>query len=320
MRIGILGTGVFGLAIASILYKNEHQIEMWTTFEEEAKELNNNRIRKNLDNYEIPKDIIISTDLEKTCRDKDLIVIAVPAEFVDSTCNKITDYIDNQHFCIASKGIEENSKLFLYDIVKNIIGNDRISVISGPSFAIDIINEAPIGLSLASHNRDTIELVYNALSNDKVKIFRTHDVTGTCLCGAIKNVIAIASGIIDGMGYPISTQAMLITESLHDIEELIHNLGGNQRSILSFAGFGDIILTCTSPKSRNYSFGKMLASKNKEEIDDYMKKNTIEGLVALRSIHNIINSYNIDIPIINLIYDIVYNNKPVESIVEFLTK
>ena len=152
-------------------------------------------------------------------------------------------------------------------------------------------------------------------------MFITNDVIGTCICGAVKNVIAIASGIINGLGYPISTQAMLITQSLHDIKELINKLGGTGSTILSFAGFGDIILTCTSEKSRNYTLGKMIGSRvGDKELNDYISTTTIEGLTALRSIHNIINDKNIDIPMINLIYDIVYNKTNPDSLTELLTK
>ena len=319
MKIGIIGTGAFGIAIASVLYRNKNNITMWTAFEEEKGELENNRVRKNLNNYEIPSQIHITNDIEETMKDKDLIFIAVPAEFVSSTCKKMIPFTKNQHFCIASKGIEEGSGLFLFDVLKNILHTNNISVISGPSFAIDIVNNVPIGLSLASNNDTTANIVYNALENEKMKIFINDDLIGTCLCGAIKNVIAIASGIIDGLGYPISTQAMLITQSLHDIEELIKLLGGYERTILSFAGFGDIILTCTSTKSRNYSFGKLIGKRD-NNLEDYMKNNTIEGLTALRSISKIINDKSIDIPFIRIIYEIVYNGLDPNELVLFLTK
>lgn len=321
MKIGIIGTGVFGIAIASILNKNNHEITMWTKFEEEANDLRNNKIRKNLNNYILPSNIKITTSIEEVCTNMDIIYIAVPAEFVTETCKKAIPYINNQHICIASKGIEESSLMFLPDIVKQLFNTNRIGVISGPTFAIDIINNVPIGLSLASYNPNTSKQIYNSLRNDKVKMFITNDVIGTCICGAVKNVIAIASGIINGLGYPISTQAMLITQSLHDIKELINKLGGTGSTILSFAGFGDIILTCTSEKSRNYTLGKMIGSKvDDKELNNYITTTTIEGLTALRSIHNIINDNNIDIPMINLIYDIVYNKKNPDSLTELLTK
>ncbi len=321
MKIGIIGTGVFGIAIASMLHKNGNDITMWTTFNDELKDLENNRVRKNLNNYELPKDIKLTNNIKEVCENKDIIYIAVPAEFVSDTCIKATPYINKQHICIASKGIEESSLMFLPDIVKQLFNTNRVGVISGPTFAIDITNNAPIGLSLASYNPETSKIIYKSLDNNFVKIFITNDVIGTCICGAVKNILAIASGIINGLGYPISTQAMLITQSLHDVKELINKLGGTGSTILSFAGFGDIILTCTSEKSRNYTLGKMIGSRvENSKINEYINNTTIEGLTTLRSFHNIINDKNIDIPIINLIYDIVYNKKNPDELTEFLTK
>lgn len=321
MKIGILGTGVFGIAIASIINKKEKDITMWTAFKEELDDLNKNKIRKNLDNYEIPNNIKFTNDLEEVCINKDIIFIAVPAEFVSETCKKAAPFIKDQHICIASKGIEKSSSMFLPDIVKQIFNTNKIGLISGPTFAIDIVKDVPIGLSIASYNPKTSSLIASILENDLVKTFSTNDVIGTCICGAVKNVLAIASGIINGMGFPISTQAMLITESLHDVKELINKLGGTGSTILSFAGFGDIILTCTSDKSRNYTLGKMIGSNTeKEKIDNYIKNTTIEGLTALQSIHSIINEKKIDIPIINLIYDIVYNEKDCNFLISYLTQ
>jgi len=321
MNIGIMGTGVFGIAIASILDKNKNNITMWTKFENEANDLINNRVRSKLNNYEIPKHINITTDIKEVCEEKDIIFIAVPAEFVSSTCMLAEPYISNQHICIASKGIEESSLMFLPDIVKQIFNTNKIGVISGPTFAIDIVNNVPIGLSLASYNPKTSDVIYNSLNNKNVKIFKTNDVIGTCICGSVKNVLAIASGIISGLNFPISTQAMLITQALHDVEELINKLGGNGRTLLSFSGFGDIILTCTSEKSRNYTLGKLIGSKvGEKNIKEYINNTTIEGLTALRSIHNILKNNKIDIPIINLIYNIVYNKKDPNIIISFLTQ
>ena len=321
MKIGIIGTGVFGIAIASILHKNGNEITMWTAFKEELIDLENNRVRKKLNNYKIPDEIKITNDIEELCANKDIIYIAVPAKFVSVTCIRAISYINNQHICIASKGIEESSLMFLPDIIKQLFNTNRVGVISGPTFAADITSNAPIGLSLASYNPETSNIIYNSLDNNLVKMFITNDVIGTCICGAFKNVLAIASGIINGLGYPISTQAMLITQSLHDVKELINKLGGTGSTILSFAGFGDIILTCTSEKSRNYTLGKMIGSRvENSKINEYINDTTIEGLTALRSFHNIINDKNIDIPIINLIYDIVYNKKNPDELTEFLTK
>ena len=157
------------------------------------------------------------------------------------------------------------------------------------------------------------------MNNYYVKLRPTDDIVGTELCGAIKNVIAIASGMITGMGYPDSTSAMLITESLHDIKNLINALGGNKMTILSFAGFEDLLLTCTSIKSRNYTLGKLIGEgKSAKDIEDYINNNTIEGLYTLKSIRKLLNNKNIEMPIIDLIYDIIINKKEPSNLAKFL--
>ena len=159
------------------------------------------------------------------------------------------------------------------------------------------------------------------MKNNYVKLRPTRDIIGTEICGSIKNVIAIASGMIDGMGYPISTSSLLITEALNDIKNLSHALGGSKKTILSFAGFGDIILTCTSDKSRNYTLGKLIGSGiSKEEISKYIENTTIEGLNTLISIKKLLSNRKIKMPFINLIYNIIYGDKSPNELSNFLIK
>lgn len=320
MKIGVLGTGAFGVSLALVLQENGHEVEMWTKFEEEANYLNQKRVSPNLPNIVIDEEIKISTNFRKTVKDKDLILIAVPAAFVDDVSKKLKLYLKKkQHVCIASKGIERDSCLFVHDVFQKYIDTDQVGVISGPSFAIDVANKVPVGLSLASTNQETIRVIKEAFQNAHVKLRETDDILGIEICGSIKNVIAIAAGILDGMGLPISTQAMLITESLNDIKELIDALGGKKNTILSFAGFGDILLTCTSTKSRNFSFGRLIGSNQpKSVIQNYMETTTIEGLYTLKSIYQLIKDKNVHMPIIDLINDIIYHEKPTQELLTFL--
>ena len=309
------------MALASIFYNNKCNIKMWTNSEDEKDMLIKNRKSDKI-NYNIPSDIIISTDMKEVVLNTDIIVVAIPAKFVGSTSKELNKYFkSNQVICIASNGIEQNSCLFLYDIIRNNIDTLNIGVISGGTFAEDIINMVPIGFSLASRSNYTRNIITKAMANDYVKIRHTRDIIGTEICGSIKNVIAIASGMLDGMGYPISTSTMFITESLHDIKALIKALGGNKKTILSFAGFGDILLTCTSTKSRNYTLGKLIGEgKSKEEINNYIKNTTIEGLYTLYSIKKLLRNKKIKMPIINLIYDIIVNEKEPSNLTKFLIK
>lgn len=320
MKVAILGTGAYGMALASIFYNNKLKVSMWTNSEEEKELLLSNGKSNKID-YVIPKDIIISTDMKEVIDGSSLIVIVVPSKFVRSTTRELKKYYNNQVICIASKGLEDTTRMLLYDVVRSEINTSNIGVISGGTFAVDIVKKVPIGLSVASRSKMAREIIIKSMKNNYVKLRPTRDVIGTEICGSIKNVIAIASGMIDGMGYPVSTSSLLITEALNDIKNLSHALGGSKKTILSFAGFGDILLTCTSDKSRNYTLGKLIGSgTSKEEINKYIESTTIEGLNTLVSIKKLLSNRKIKMPIINLIYNIIYGDKSPEELSNFLIK
>lgn len=321
MKITVLGAGAYGCALAQILSENKNEVTIWTPFEEEVKTLKEERQTPKLPNVTIYNDIQITTDLEKALENSKLIVEAIPTAFLSSSIKEVKKYYKNTPICIATKGIEQKTNLFVYDVVKNILKTDKIAVISGPSFAIDIAHNYPVGLTLACQDKETIDLTFKALANNHFKLRKSHDIIGTELCGSVKNIIAIASGILKGLNMPESTSAMLITESLHDIRALIKGLGGDGNTVLSYAGFGDLLLTATSPKSRNYSFGLLIGSKvSKEEIDNYIKNTTIEGLYTLKSISELVKNKDVDMPIINLMEKIIYEHKAPEELVNFLVE
>ena len=319
MKITVLGAGAYGCALAKILNENNNKVTLWTQFEEEEKNIIETRTTPKLPNIKLSNNINITTNLDKALDKTKLIIIAIPTAFLSNTIKKVKKYYQDTPICIATKGIEQNTNLFVYDVVKNILNTEKIAVISGPSFAIDIANDCPVGLTLACQNKETIELTTNVLTNNHFKLRKSYDIIGTELCGSIKNIIAIASGILKGLNMPESTSAMLITESLHDIKALIKGLGGDGSTVLSYAGFGDLLLTATSPKSRNYSFGYLIGKgASKKEIDNYIKNTTIEGLYTLKSICELVSNKDVDMPIINLMEQIIYQNKNPKELINFL--
>lgn len=319
MKICVLGAGAYGSALSIILNENGNEVTMWAKFEKEAIQMSEDHTCLKLPGVSLDENIKITSDLEMACKGVDFVLIAVPTAFVSDSLNLAKEYIKGKPIVIASKGIEQDSCLFVSDIVERILETDNIAAFSGPSFAIDVANKVPVGLTLACKHRETIDLVTSAFCNEHFKLRVCSDIIGTEICGAIKNVIAIAAGILDGMGMPESTSAMLITESIHDIKSLIKGLGGDGSTILSFAGFGDLLLTATSSKSRNYSFGHLIGSgATKDEIDDYISKTTIEGLYTLKSVHQLMDTYNVEMPIVNLIEGIIYGDNKPEDLVSFL--
>lgn len=319
MKVGVLGAGAFGLALSHILVKNNVTVEVWTHNEDEAKVLDKTRTSKKLNGYKIPKEIKFTTNLEETVEDKDLIVMAIPAFAFEDVTKQLTKYIKKkQPVLIATKGIQQNTCLFLNDVFSKYLKNS-VAVISGPTFAVDMIKDAPIGFSMATKSHKTEMVIRKCFENSTTKFRRTRDIIGIEICGSIKNVMAIASGMLEGMGVTDSTRALFLTESMNDIKELIDALGGKKKSILSFAGFGDILMTCTSKNSRNFSFGYLIGSgASKEEIDKYLENTTVEGMYTLKSIHKLVRRKKVKMPIINLIHDIIEGKKDKEEMLRFL--
>lgn len=319
MRVGILGAGAYGLALAHILINNKVDTRIWTPNEMEYKQLVTTRKSDKLPNYVIAKELNVTTNLKETVSDIELLVIAVPAFAFEDTIKNIVGLVMKKvPVLIATKGIQQNTCLFLNDVFKKYCHNP-MAVISGPTFAVDIIKNAPVGFSLASKSKLADKVVRQAFSNKTTKFRSTRDVVGIEICGSIKNVMAIASGMLEGMNVTDSTRALFLTESMNDIKELIDALGGRKKSILSFAGFGDILMTCTSTNSRNFSFGYLIGKGAKiEEIEEYKSKTTIEGLYTLKSIHKLVKKKKVKMPIINLINDIINHKKEKEEILKFL--
>lgn len=321
-QISIIGTGAYGLSIALSLLKKNDRIKMWVESEERANFLNKNKKNSGiLPNTAIPDEIEFSNDYEYILKDSSVIFIAVSAKFVGPVAKELSNYnIKNKHFCILSKGIEQNTCEFVTDVFIRYIKTKKLAVISGPSFAIDLASNQPIGLTIASKNKETINIIKKIMQNDMLKLRSSNDLIGVELSGSIKNVIAIAAGILEGLGYAESTRSFLITESLHDIKNLIYGLGGKKKTILSFAGVGDLLLTATSTKSRNYSYGILIGQGKIKEAEEYVNSTTVEGFYTLKSIHTLIRRKKIKMPIINLIYAIIFNNKAPFSLVDFLIK
>ncbi len=322
MKIGLFGCGAYGIAISSILSENKCDITMWTKFEAEKESLEKTRVNERLmPNYKIPSDVKFTTSVKECIKDKDLLIIAIPAAFVDDLAKEMKPYIKDNHILIATKGIEQDTGLFINQILEKYLDTTNIAVMSGPSFAVDIITKMPAGLSLASKKIKTRELAKAALQNRYIKLRETRDVIGVEICGSIKNVIALSAGMLDGLQANESTKAMFLTEAMHDMEEILASFGAMKRTVTSFSGLGDLFLTCTSTKSRNFSFGKLLGEKrSKKEIDEYLKNTTVEGFYTLESIYKLLKNKKVSIPIIDLIYDIAVEGKEPEALLTFLVE
>lgn len=320
MNITILGAGAYALGLALRFNKNNNKIIIWSAVKEEIDALTKTKMNERaLPGIKMPSNFVYTTNTKKALEGSNIVVIAVATKFLSSVCEEIKPYIKNKHIVIASKGIEQDTNSFASNIVKTKLKTKKLCTISGPSFAKDMARDELVGLSLATTNNKTKQIVIKALSSDTLKIRVTNDFLGVELCGTLKNIIAVTSGMLDGMKISESTKAMFLTESINDTRKLIKKLGGNEKTIMSFAGFGDILLSCTSSSSRNYTYGKLLGNgESKKELEAYLKSNTVEGVYTLKSIYGLIKSKRVKMPFIDFVYDVVFGYRKPNDIISFL--
>lgn len=240
MKISILGTGVYGIALAKTLNNNNNNIKIWTRFKEEASELSQKRVCKNMSDIIIDNDIEISSDLNYVVTDANLLIIAIPSKFLNDVLDDLKNIIkDDQHICIASKGLDEYNCDFFSNTLNRLQLDKNLCFISGPTFAHEMALKLPMGLSLASKNNDTIKLVENCFLNTNVNLIPLKDIIGLQFLGTAKNILAILFGIAEGANFSISTKSYLITKMLNELKVIIENIGGDGDTILNLCGIGE---------------------------------------------------------------------------------
>lgn len=322
MKVSILGMGAFGIALTKIL-KEDIEVSMWTNFEDELKAVELKRENQAvLPNVKIDKKIELTTDLEKCVKDSSVIFIAVPSVAVRKVATKLNYFICNmQTICIVTKGIEKSTNLFMIDVVKECISTDNICVFAGPSFAVEVANGANIGMVVASEKEECKLLIDNVLKKENLSLTSTSDVIGVEISSSVKNVFAIICAMLHDKEDTDSTRAAIFTTILNDFRLVMGVLGGKEATVYSYAGIGDLLLTCMSPKSRNYQFGKLIGSGiSKDEALKRMNVKTIEGLYTLDALYDILNQKKIEITSINMLYDIVNNGKKVSNLLKEISK
>ena len=319
MNVTILGAGAYGLALALAFYRNNNKVTVWTKIEKEKDEiLTTRKNEKALPGIIIPEEIDITTDL--ACIEKsDLVVFSIPINFFRSTCLEIKNYVNKStRFCIATNGIENKTSNFCHEILESIVSTNHISVLSGPTFAIDLANNSSSGLTLSSNNLEDFTFIKNLLGNDTLKIEENNDLIGTEVCGSIKNVMAIISGMLDGLNATENTKTLFYVQAINEIKNLISELGGEKETAYLLCGIGDLILTCTSNKSRNFNLGKLLVTDSKDTVLDYLENNTVEGYYTLIAIYSLIKEKSINSPLIELLYQILFHEKTKEELFKVL--
>ena len=307
MKILIMGAGAYGLALANIL-SDKNEVTVYSSIKEEIENLKATR-----KNERLFKDVMLPEKIKYTdeIEESEIIVIALPSKIIKQELEKQKEKLKNKIIILASKGITQSK--FLHEIVKETLDTENIYVISGPSFAKDVIEKQEITLTLAGKEKEKIKNIFN---NEYIKIEETEDIIGTEICGALKNTFAIGAGILEGLDASESTKAAFLTKTVNDIKKIIKIFGGNENTILQACGIGDIILTCTSKSSRNYTLGYMLGKNMNTK--EYLETTTVEGITTLLEFKQVLEQKNIKIKIINIIYDIIYNNTEPNKIIKYM--
>ncbi|MDL2123045.1 MAG: NAD(P)H-dependent glycerol-3-phosphate dehydrogenase [Deltaproteobacteria bacterium] len=313
IKIGVVGAGSWGTAIANHLGLKGFKVDLWV-FEKEVKD-QIEKYRENkifLPGFTLSSNIFPSNDLSSVASDKDLLIIVVPSHLMRETVSRITGIVSKNTIILsASKGIENKTHLTMSGVLKEAlpeISDDKIAVISGPSFAKEVANKVPTLVTVASKDKNVAEFVQHVFSTPYFRAYTTDDLIGVELGGSVKNVIAIAAGIIDGLCFGLNTRAALITRGLAEMTRLGLKLGANPNTFAGLAGIGDLILTCTGDLSRNHMVGKKIGEGKKlNEILSEMRM-VAEGVKTAKSIYNLSRKIDVEMPICQEIYHILYKD------------
>lgn len=323
MKVSILGAGAYGIALSKILVDNGMNVIIWTKVQDEYDMLTQEHCNNiALPSFKIDKSIKITMNMEEAIKDAKVIFVATSIKFIKDVLLEAKKYYKKgQHVCMACKGITEDDLSFGSEMAQNILKSKKIGVISGGTFANDMVMDNLMGLVISSHNKSTSKIINKCICNKYIKTMITSDVLGVELCGAIKNVIAIACGIMDGENYSESTKSMFFTIFLNELVEMIYYLGGYRGTILNYAGIGDLWLTCTSSSSRNYTLGLMIGNKqDKEKIDEYIKNSTVEGFYTLNSIYLLLKGKKYRVKFIDILYEILYKDGNIDLFLNYFDK
>ena len=323
MKIGLIGSGSFGTSLGSLLADKGYDVLVWTRSEDQAEGINKeHRNRKHLSNLTLPEKMRASTSLEEVVRDKDMILSAPPSHVLSGILNQIKDIIpENIPIVSATKGIENDSLRLVSDIFEEILPekfHPNLTFLSGPSFAKEIVQRVPTAVSIASKNQFAAKKVQEIFSFTYFRTYWTSDVTGVELGGSLKNVIAIASGVCDGLGFGQNARAALITRGLNEITRLGNKMGADPMTFLGLSGLGDLVLTCCGDLSRNRTVGLKLGQRKKlSDILEEMNE-VAEGVKTSKSAYQLSKKLNIDMPITEEVYKMLYEDKGPKEVVRDL--
>lgn len=321
IKIAIIGSGSWGVALGTHLAKLGNKIKIWSFEEEEKRLINEERKCKFLPQLVINSNITCSNDLEEVIQGTEFILHVTPSKFTRQTFQQYKQYVGNKPVIICSKGFEKESLKTLDEVILEELPTAKVGVLSGPSHAEEVSISIPTVLVVASQHEEVLEMIQNTFMCDKMRIYTSKDVKGVELGGALKNIIAFCAGVAAGIGLGDNTYAALITRGLNELARLGVELGGKQDTFYGLSGLGDLIVTCLSEHSRNRKAGKLIGQgKTLEEAKKEIGM-VIESIDNIEVAYELCKIHNIDMPIVETVYQVIYEDlNPQEAVKKLMTR
>lgn len=315
MNIAMLSEGAWGSSIALLLARNGHSVKIWCYQERVVSEINDTHENKSfLPNFPLPKNITATSSIAEAVRDVDWIFEAVPVQFLRESINQAKEHIKNsQKWVLLSKGIEQNSLQFPSQIVSDILGNVQCGVLAGPSFARDVAEKKITAVTVAAADCDFANEIQKLVANDYFRPYLSNDIVGVQVGAALKNVITLGIGMLEGAGYTDNTKAFILTRGLHEMAQLAQKVGGRQETVYGLSGVGDLVLTGFGSLSKNLKVGRLLGEG--KSLDAILQETGFipEGINTVQSVHQLLEKNKIALPICNGIYEVIFNGVPLKD-------
>ena len=319
-NIGILGSGTWGTALANMLSKMGHKITLWSKFEKDSIRLRSEHTHPNLPGSVINDEIVFVTDLKEACLNQDFVIFATPSPYIRETAEICKPYLNkNQILITVAKGIEKDTLYTMSEIINDVLGDEyKVVALSGPTHAEEVARGLPTLIVSSCADEDIAKLVQKEVNNDVLRVYTNTDIKGVELCGALKNIIALAAGMSEGLGFGDNAKAAIITRGLAEITRLGLAMGCQEGTFSGLTGIGDIVVTATSTNSRNHNAGVLIGQGYSLEETLAKIGMVVEGVNALVAAKELEAKYNVELPIIDVVYAIVKEGVPVANAIPML--
>lgn len=315
--VAVLGGGSFGTAIANMVADNGHRVQMWLRDKELIARIKESGENSNyLPGYRLNPSIRFTDVLEQACTQTDIIFLAIPSKAFRSVLRQIKPFITKDQTLISTaKGIESEHFMLMSQVIEQELQATNIGVLSGPNLALEIAQRKPTATVIASKNQTVIKDIQSLLSQSYFRVYGNDDVFGVELGGALKNIYAIAAGMADALGMGENTKAMLITRSLAEMSRMAAKLGGNPSTFLGLSGVGDLVVTCSSPLSRNYQLGYLLGQGYSLDRASAELKQTVEGINTVKLVRDKAKEIQLYMPLVSALYAILFEQKELKTVI-----